>query len=231
MKVDLKGIGKSFGDLCVIENIDLEIDSPEIICIVGPSGCGKSTLLNIIGGIINQDQGKIHNQFTKIGYVFQEDRLLPWRSVAENIKLVNDAYEDEEILRLLETLGIEEFKDALPGVLSGGMRQRAAIARAFAYEPDILLMDEPLKSLDFQLRLNILKLLHKVWGDHKCAIVYVTHEIDEALLLGDRVLVMSNRPSCVRKELCITMPKEERQIGSKELEKFRDIIIGELFDN
>ncbi len=231
MALSVKQVKKKFGALEVIQGVSLEVTEPEIICIVGPSGCGKSTLLNIIGSIDAPDSGSVENTYEKVGYVFQEDRLLPWRNVGENIRLVNHAFSEADTRALLEALELEGFENAMPDTLSGGMRQRVAIARAFAYGPDLMLMDEPLKSLDLQLRLNILKLLQGVWRQHKCAILYVTHEIDEALLLGDRIVVMEKRPSKIKRELEISIPREQRQFGSSELDAYRQIIISELFSN
>ncbi len=231
MALTLEHIHKYFEKLKVIEDISLQVDEPEIVVIVGPSGCGKSTLLNIVGGIIHADGGKANNTYQRIGYVFQEDRLLPWRTVKENIQLVNDHFSEKALDELLRALEILDFKNAKPDELSGGMRQRVAIARAFAYGPDLLLMDEPLKSLDLQLRFNVLEVLRTVWQRYKCAILYVTHEIDEALMLGDRILVLGKRPSTVSREIRIEIPKEKRQFGSKELDAYRETIIGELFSN
>lgn len=209
----------------VLKNLTLEIYNNEIVCIIGPSGCGKSTMLNIISGVLEHDEGEVKSNIDRISYVFQEDRLLPWKSVYENIKIVNREQNQEGILNLIEKVGLKGFENYYPNELSGGMRQRCSIARAFNFENDLLLMDEPFKSLDYNLRFKMIEQLLNLWEIKKNAIIFVTHEIDEALLLGDRIYVLSNRPTRVKEQFVIDKSKWERSLKDEELVGIRNKII------
>ena len=224
----LQGIHKSYDDLVVIEDLNLTIEENEITCIVGPSGCGKSTLLNILANILKPDEGKIHEKKEKIGYVFQEDRLLPWKSVYENIKLVNKNANDLKIRELIEIVGLEGFENATPSKLSGGMRQRVSIARAFNFQAEMLLMDEPFKSLDYDLRLNMVNSLVEIWNKWNNSIVFVTHEIDEALLLGNKIVVLDKNPCKVKEIIKIDTPQHLRSLDNTELVNIRGRLINLL---
>lgn len=225
MTLKIEGLSKSFDGLKVIENLNIEVKDGEVLAIVGPSGCGKSTILNIVSGVIKEFNGKIENNTKQIGYVFQEDRVLPWKTVYENIKIVNDASKREEILKLIEEVGLKGFESYYPHKLSGGMRQRCAIARAFNYSCDLLLMDEPFKSLDYNLRIDMLKSLTNLWNKNKKSILFVTHEIDEALLIAHRILVLSKRPTKVLKEIYIDENIGNRDLTRDDIIKFRKNII------
>lgn len=218
-------IEKWFNDLCVLKDFSMDINREEIVCIIGPSGCGKSTLLNICSGILEPSKGTIINNSSNISYVFQEDRLLPWKNVYDNIHIVNSSSSREQCMDLLKNVGLEGFEKHYPSQLSGGMRQRCSIARAFNFEADLLLMDEPLKSLDYTLRLNMIKYILNLWNNTKKNIIYVTHEIDEAILLGDKILVLSQRPSKVIKEFRINTPKGARKLNDQGLVEVRSQII------
>lgn len=226
-KVILKflNIEKSFEDVGVLKNLSFEVTVEEIVCVIGPSGCGKSTMLNIISGLIPPSCGKVINNSQNTSYVFQEDRLLPWKDVYANIRIVNDKSAHEYIMELIQKVGLEGFEGFYPSELSGGMRQRCSIARAFNYEADLLLMDEPFKSLDYNLRIGMIRYLLTLWESTKKTIVFVTHEIDEALLLGDRVLLLSNRPTQVSREFHLEKPKSERSLTDPDLIEIRSEII------
>ncbi|QUH24796.1 ABC transporter ATP-binding protein [Serpentinicella alkaliphila] len=224
----LDGIYKSYDEINVLHNFNMEIKDNEITCILGPSGCGKSTLLNVMAGIINPDKGSIKNNHKKIGYVFQEDRLLPWKTVFENIKIVNKIASDNKIQNLIDIVGLSNFENKYPNQLSGGMRQRCSIARAFNYECQMLLMDEPFKSLDYDLRINMVKSLIDIWHKWKNSIVFVTHEIDEALLLGNRVVVLTKNPCTVETVIKINTPQNLRSLDDRELFEVRSKLIKTL---
>ncbi|MCT4509970.1 MAG: ABC transporter ATP-binding protein [Tepidibacter sp.] len=221
----LKGIYKRFDDLDVLNNLNLDINKEEIICIVGPSGCGKSTLLNIISGLIKPDKGKITGDLDLVGYVFQEDRLLPFKTVYENIAIVGKEKNHKKIIDLIYEVGLKGFEDSYPNNLSGGMRQRCSIARAFYFNSKILLMDEPFKSLDYNLKVNMIDYLIKLWDKSKSSIVFVTHNIDEALLLGNRIIVLSNRPINVSKIFNIDIHQSKRSLTDKHFTYLRNQII------
>lgn len=225
MILKVENVNKRFNDNWVLKDFSLEIGKKEMVCIIGPSGCGKSTLLNIISGIVKPSEGQVVNNSLKTSYVFQEDRLLPWKNVYDNIRIVNEDSTKENCLRLIGKVGLKGFEKYYPSELSGGMRQRCSIARAFNYEADLLLMDEPFKSLDYNLRLNMIQHLLKIWESTKKSIAFVTHEIDEALLLGNQILVLSNRPTKVIRKFDIKIQQNERHLKNFHLAKVRNEII------
>lgn len=229
MLLKIENLTKKFEDLSVIENLNLHIDKNEIVAIIGPSGCGKSTLLNIISGIIKKYDGNMHTSKHTIGYVFQEDRLFPWMNVIENVKIVNDHSKEEDVLNIIEEVGLKGFEKSYPDTLSGGMRQRCAIARGFNYNCDLLLMDEPFKSLDYNLRIEMLSTLINIWQKSKKSILFITHEIDEALTVANRIIVLKRRPTEVIKEIILNKDDiGKRDINSDEFIKIRREIISLL---
>ncbi len=230
MIVKLENIYKSYGSVDVLKDISLNIEKDEILCILGPSGCGKSTLLNIISGLLQSDVGSVNRITDRIGYVFQEDRLLPWKTVYENIKFVEDKTPQKDVYKLIADIGLEGFENCFPHELSGGMRQRCSIARAFNYHSEFLLMDEPFKSLDYTLRIKMIGQLIKVWEKTSNSIIFVTHEIDEALLLGNKVIVLTNRPAQIAKTFEIKIKQSERKLSSKNLTEIRNEIIGLMIE-
>jgi NitT/TauT family transport system ATP-binding protein len=193
--------------------VDLDIADGEFVCVVGPSGCGKSTLLRIVAGLINPSAGEAviaHADPARplAATVFQDHSVFPWKTVAANVEYGlalrrrgGRRERRRKVLALLARLGLAEFADAYPHTLSGGLRQRVAIARALAVEPEILLMDEPFASLDAQLRTLLQQDLLTLWESERRTVVFVTHAIDEALLLGDRVVVMSARPGRIKADI------------------------------
>lgn len=230
MILKLDNITKSFNGIDVVKDFSLQVYQEEILCIVGPSGCGKSTLLHIISGLMQPSGGEITHGRVNISYVFQEDRLLPWKNVYENIKIVNKNASKEKCMELIQQVGLKGFESYYPSELSGGMRQRCSIARAFYYERDILLMDEPFKSLDYHLRIDMINYLLKLWNTTKTAIIFVTHDIDEALMLGDRILLLSTSPAKNYKEFHIQSDKMSRNLEDFSLQKIRTEII-QSFEN
>jgi NitT/TauT family transport system ATP-binding protein len=217
-------IGHDYGALHALEAIDLTIHDREIVAVLGPSGCGKSTLLAILGGILRPTSGEVLiggappsgslNPFT---FVFQDFALLPWRSVADNISLVLEPHKlpAEERRAIIDDVlgrtGLRAFADVYPKQLSGGMRQRAAIARALAVRPAVLLLDEPLSALDAQTRELLLDDFLALWMREPLAAIYVTHNLDEALRVADRVVVLSRRPGRVTATVPVPIPRDERR--------------------
>lgn len=221
MSLSIKKLNKSFQDITLFQNFDIEIKENTINCILGPSGCGKTTLLNIISDARQSDEGNFQGfEHKTISYIFQEPRLLPWKTVRENISFVlnhiKTAKEKQEIadeyIRLVELNGFENY---YPSKLSGGMKQRVAIARAFSYPSDLILMDEPLKALDLKLKLNLIRSFRDLWQTDKRTVIFVTHDIDEALLLGNNIYVFSKAPVKIKEHFSLEL--KERSLTHPEL--------------
>lgn len=195
--IEIINLSKKYDKLSVFENFNLEIEESEITCILGRSGCGKSTLLNIIAGLIPFDSGEIRGvDYNKISYIFQEPRLLPWLTALENVKLVLLSIEapdkaEKIAANYLEMVGLKDYSNFYPSQLSGGMRQRVAIARAFAYPSELLLMDEPFKGLDIELKESLISSFLDIWAKQKKTVVFVTHEIEDAEKIGHKLINLS----------------------------------------
>lgn len=203
-----------------LDNIDLVIDDQEFICLLGPSGCGKTTLLRIIAGLDTATSGSaIHDDHEilapdpKMAMIFQEYSLYPWRNVLENVAFglelrgVERAGRIKEAERYLDLVGLRDFSRSYPYELSGGMRQRVAVARALAVDPSVLLMDEPFGALDAQTRNMMQKELLDIWNKTKKTIIFVTHSVDEAVYLADRIVVFTPRPGRIREIIPISLPR------------------------
>lgn len=197
--LEIRHIKKAFGDLDIFEDLSFTVRDQEILALTGPSGCGKTTLLNLISGILKPDDGEIRGGGQKISYMFQNTRLLPWRTVYENIRLVDEKAGRQEVLDLIEAVGLKGFEDYYPSQLSGGMAKRCALARAFQYKGSLLLMDEPFQGLDYGLRLEMLSMMLKIWKERRPSILLVTHEIDEALTAASRIAVLGEKPAEIQK--------------------------------
>lgn len=223
-KLMIEQVGKVFGDsknyVTALENINLTVEQNELAVIVGPSGCGKSTLLNIVAGLEQASSGTALMNGSPItapgaerGMVFQSYTLFPWLTVQQNVefglRLKGVAAEERAELaqRYLELVGLKGFEQSLPKALSGGMKQRVAIARALANKPEMLLMDEPFGALDAQTRVIMQELLLSVWEKEKSTILFITHDIDEAVLLADNIYVMSRRPGRIRAKIKVDIPR------------------------
>ncbi len=223
MSFELNNIHKKFNNLYVLKNLNMKFNRSKIISILGPSGCGKTTILNIISSMISPDSGEVigfknHN----ISYLFQEPRLLKWKTVYKNIEFVlNDKVIEKSkskiIDKYLDLVDLKKYKNFYPKQLSGGMKQRVAIARAFAYPSDILLMDEPFKSLDFQLKFSLINSFIKLWQINKPTVVFVTHDIHSALMLGDEIYLLSQKPTTIKHKIINNVPINERNLQNKEL--------------
>lgn len=215
--LDIENLKKEYNGLPVIQDLSLHVGDHEIVAIVGPSGCGKSTLLNLIAGIVKGYEGKIANHASKTGYVFQEDRILPWLTVYDNIRIVGDGENRERIKNLIAQMKLTGFEHYYPGQLSGGMRQRCGIARAFYFGSELLLMDEPFKSLDYHLRMELLAALVELWEREQTSVIFVTHDIEEALMIADRILVLKSRPARIVREVRLPRTPGLREADCKEL--------------
>lgn len=226
MKIVIENVGKKFTtskkeEVTALEDINFSIHEKEFVVLVGPSGCGKSTLLNIVGGLLSPSSGSVYfegmmEKEPSLAIVFQEIALFPWRTVYQNViygleeKKVSKQELEEKANLYIDMVGLTEFKDAYPKQLSGGMKQRVGIGRALAVEPDLLLMDEPFSALDAQTRLLMQEELLAIWNRTELSTLYVTHNIDEAVYLADRVIVLSRHPGQIKKIINIDLPKMGR---------------------
>jgi NitT/TauT family transport system ATP-binding protein len=235
-KLSVSGLSKRFGDLEVLRNISAEIGRGEFISIVGPSGCGKTTFLRIIGGLDTAASGEVHLDGRRIegpgpdrGFVFQQDNLLPWRDILSNTEIgleINDQLGKDQrsrTMRLLKLVGLDGFERYFPRQLSGGMRQRVNLARALAVDPDLLLMDEPFSALDAQTREIMQTELLRIWEEGRKTVLFVTHQIDEAVYLSDRVFVFARRPGRLNDIIDIDLPRP-RPLSLKRTPKFVDYV-------
>jgi sulfonate transport system ATP-binding protein len=228
------------GELKVLDQVQLTVQPGEFISIVGASGCGKSTLLRLIGGLEIPSIGEIllGDQLIQTpsldrGMVFQEPRLFPWLTVEENIafgcrKTAGESEKQKLVEDHVKLVGLSGFEKAYPHQLSGGMQQRTAMARALVSRPQVLLLDEPFGALDALTRIQMQQEILKIWQAEKLMVILVTHDIDEAVFLGDRVLVMSNRPGTFKKTLPVTLGRP-RDRNSAEFSKLRKEIYDEFF--
>ena len=220
--------------LTALENVSLTINKGQFTCIVGPSGCGKTTLLNLIGGLDQDFEGVISvgglppGEGPLIGHMFQSPRLMPWLNVRENVGLVvaKDNNNDVRIDALLEEMGLGNFTYSYPKSLSGGMRRRAALARAFITEPDLLLLDEPFLSLDVPVANRLRNMLLNLCERHSATALFVTHDLREAVYLGDRLLFMSGSPGHIVLDLLVDLPRP-RMLEGPEVESFRLALLKE----
>jgi NitT/TauT family transport system ATP-binding protein len=231
---------KEGAQVAALEDVNLEIEDKEFVCIVGPSGCGKTTLLRIIAGLETASSGEaklmgkpISGPDPERGMVFQEYSLFPWRTVIDNIKFglemkeVEKAERDQIAEKYLEMVGLSSFRDAYPFELSGGMRQRVAIARALANDPEVLLMDEPFGALDAQTRNMMQRELLEIWEKTRKTVIFVTHSVDEAVYLADRIVMLSSRPGRVCEVIPVNLPRP-RERTAPEFAGVRRYILGEM---
>ena len=231
-KLSVQTLSKRFGDLEALRNISFDIETGEFLAIVGPSGCGKTTFLRIVAGLETSSAGEVRIDGRAVkgpggdrGFVFQQDSLLPWRSVLANAMIgpeiagKDGERERSRTLDLLKLVGLAGFETYFPRQLSGGMRQRVNLARALAIDPEILLMDEPFSALDAQSREIMQTELLRIWEQGRKTVLFVTHQIDEAVFLSDRVLVFARRPGRVQERVEIDLPRP-RTLAMKRTPEF-----------
>lgn len=232
------------GKMIALNGVDLDIMENEFICVVGPSGCGKSTLLNIIAGLLEPTSGavyvngkKVEGTGTERGVVFQQYALFPWLTVMKNVmfglklKGMSDEEAKKIAMKYIKMVELEDFVDSYPKELSGGMKQRVAIARAYAVQPEVLLMDEPFGALDAQTRTQLQSELIRTWQEEKKTCFFITHDVEEAIILATKVIVMSARPGRIKTIIDIDLPYPRTQEMKME-EQFLDLkarIWGEVY--
>lgn len=228
VKVEVSHLTKYFGDLHVLDDVSFNIRKGEFVCVVGPTGCGKTTFLNLLTKIYEPTEGtlKIDGELAdpkkhNLAFVFQEPSAFPWLTVEENlrfglkIKRLPKNVIDERVERIIKLLGLEEFRNVYPSSLSTSTEQRVIIGRAFAMEPDLLLMDEPYGQMDIKLRFYLEDEVLRLWREIGTTVVFITHNIEEAVYLSEKVLILSNKPATIKEELINNLPYP-RDITSKE---------------
>ena len=244
-RISVSGVGKWFGDLQVFKNINLTVGEREIITVVGPSGCGKTTLLRCIDGLIPYDEGEIRVEGDLVtgpregvAMVFQHFGLFPWKTVYSNVAYglrlngASKAEIAERVPEFITLVGLEGFESAFPYQLSGGMQQRCGLARALAVGPSVLLMDEPFAAVDAQTREILQFELLRIWESRPTTMVFVTHSIEEAVLMGDRVVVLRGRPSNVFEivEVGLDKPRNRATLSEPRFSEVREHVWGTLMN-
>jgi NitT/TauT family transport system ATP-binding protein len=241
--ITVRNLGKRFGNLQVFRNVDFDVGEREILAIVGPSGCGKTTMLRCIDGLLPHDEGEIrvgdqlvNDPIPGVAMVFQHFGLFPWKTVYDNVAygLRMDGASKAEIAdrvpHFIKLVGLAGFETAYPYQMSGGMQQRCGLARALAVQPRVLLMDEPFAAVDAQTREILQFELLRIWEEHPTTMVFVTHSIEEAVLMGDRVMVLKGRPSNIDEIIAVDLPRPRTRATLREprFAELRESVWGRL---
>lgn len=236
--LEVRHVSKRFGELEALRDISFTVDRGEVVALLGPSGCGKSTLLNMVADLEPYDSGDIfmggkplarYDQWQHVAYMFQEDRLLPWRSVRDNVAFGLEAQQvskperRERAEAVLELVGLSAFARAWPHQLSGGMRSRVALARSLVVEPDILLMDEPFSKLDPQTRAQMHEEVLRIQAMKNMTVLFVTHDVEEAVILADRIVLMEPRPGRIREITPVPLPRPRKPTDRDVAEQTRQL--------
>lgn len=234
VKVSVNHLTKKFGDLLVLDDVSFEVMDGDLLCVVGPTGCGKTTFLNslvniyqITSGEILLDGKQVNTKEQNIAYIFQGDSTMPWLTVEENVrfglnlKKISSGEKKERVEKYLDIVGLTKYRNYYPKQLSASMLQRVSIARAFATEPELLLMDEPYGQLDIELRFKLEDELVKLWEMTKTTVIFITHNIEEAVYLGNKIMVLTNKPTTVKETLINDLPRP-RDIASPKFVELRN---------
>lgn len=239
-KLEVKGVTKSFGNNLVLDGINLIVEEGEFVSILGPSGSGKSTLFNLIGGILVPDEGEILldgedivGKRGSISYTPQSPALFPWRTVLENVLIGQEIFgmkEEKKALEMLERAGLNGYENAYPHELSGGMKQRVSFIRSLLSPQSLICLDEPFSALDEFTRISMQKWLQSLWVEHRRSVLFVTHNIEEALFLSDKIIVLSNKPAKVKKVFHIpfSRPRTEELMLSEDFLEWKRKIYKEI---
>lgn len=240
IKVEVKNLTKRFGDLLVLDNMSFNIRKGEFVCVVGPTGCGKSTFLNCLTRIHMPSEGDLYIDGVpadprkhNISFVFQEPSALPWLTVADNIayglkiKRLPKAEIDQRVNQILDLMGLQEFKNSYPGELSVSAEQRIIIGRSFAMKPDLLLMDEPYGQMDVKMRFYLEVEVIRLWKELGSTVIFITHNIEEAVYLAEKVMILTNKPAKIKEEVMIDLPRP-RDITDPEFIEYRNYITDKI---
>ena len=240
IKVEVRNLTKRFGDLLVLDDMSFNIRKGEFVCVVGPTGCGKTTFLNCLTRIHMPSEGDLYIDGVpadprkhNISFVFQEPSALPWLTVEDNlayglkIKRIPKAEIDRRVNQILDLMGLQEFRKAYPGELSVSAEQRIIIGRSFAMQPDLLLMDEPYGQMDVKMRFYLEDEVIRLWKELGSTVVFITHNIEEAVYLAERVLILSNKPVKIKEEVRIDLPRP-RDITSSQFIEYRNYITDKI---
>ena len=240
IKVEVRNLTKRFGDLLVLDNMSFNIRKGEFVCVVGPTGCGKTTFLNCLTRIHMPSEGDLYIDGVpadprkhNISFVFQEPSALPWLTVEDNlayglkIKRIPKAEIDRRVDQILDLMGLQEFRKAYPGELSVSAEQSIIIGRSFAMQPDLLLMDEPYGQMDVKMRFYLEDEVIRLWKELGSTVVFITHNIEEAVYLAERVLILSNKPAKIKEEVRIDLPRP-RDITSSRFIEYRNYITDKI---
>lgn len=241
-KVLVESVSRSYGAVEVLRDVSLTLDNGAFLSIVGPSGCGKSTLLKLVSGLEQPSKGRIlvdgaevNSSGERLGFMFQKDALLPWATVEENITVGLELrglpveLHTERRRELISFLGLAGFERHYPSMLSGGMRQRVSLGRLLAYEPELYLMDEPFGALDAQTKILMARELLRIWSSYKKSVIFVTHDIEEAVFLSDRVIVLSSRPGQIKATFDVNLPRPRDFRSTRKMPEFHDLV-AEIWD-
>ena len=220
VKIHVENLTKKFGDLLVLDNITFDIKKGEFVCVVGPTGCGKTTFLNLLSCLIEPTEGKLpidgqpaDPKKHDIAFVFQEPSSFPWLNVEQNIEIgmkikkIPEKERKERVERMISLMGLEQFRKSYASQLSVSTEQRMVIARAFAMNPDLLLMDEPYGQMDIKMRFYLEDEVIRLWRETGTTVIFITHNIEEAVYMAERILILSNKPATVKEEVLVDLPR------------------------
>ncbi len=240
IKVKVEDLCKSFGDLKVLEDCNFHIYDGEFVCVVGPTGCGKTTFLNMLSNLLEPTSGRVlidgekaSPQKHNLSFIFQEPSAFPWLTVEKNIayglraKNKDEGYIKEQTDRIIDLMGLEKYRKAYPGELSTSAEQKIVIGRAFAMDPDLLLMDEPYGQMDVKTRFYLEDEVIRIWKEYQKTVVFITHNIEEAVYLAERVLILTNKPARVKEDVPIHLP-HPRDINDPEFVRIRNYITEQI---
>lgn len=240
IKVQVNNLSKSFGSLEVLKDCNFNVKDGEFLCVVGPTGCGKTTFLNLLSSLIEPTSGEVLIDGTKanpmehnLSFIFQEPSAFPWLTVQQNIeyglkaKSKDEQYIKAQTDKVIDIMGLEKFRNTFPGDMSTSAEQKIVIGRAFAMEPDLLLMDEPYGQMDIKTRFYLEDEVIRIWKEMKKTVIFITHNIEEAVYIAERVLVLSNKPTSIKDEIVIDLP-HPRDVSSPEFVEIRKRITDQI---